>query len=301
MVNPKATTVSARLKRLIGHALESRYDIELVETAAPNHATALARDAVDAGFDLVIAFGGDGTVNEVANGLAGSDVPLSVLPGGSTNVVCRMLEIPPDVVDATEHMLALADRVEPRRIDLGCVNGRYFVSSGGVGLDADTTRWVDDHPRLKAHAGPFSFSIVGARSFYLTYAGRPPCLIVEAGGERIEGVSAIAQNSDPYTYFNSRPIRVCEGERLESGFFSMAVLRRARRRDAPFLARKLLSGRVSATDHHQVVGLCELDHARVTAADPHDGRLPVQVDGDYIGDFAELDFSVRRGALAVVS
>ena len=158
MVNPKATTVSARLKRLVVHALQSRYDVELAETAAPNHATALARDAVGASFDLVVAFGGDGTVNEAANGLAGSEVPLTILPGGSTNVVCRMLGIPADIVDATEHLLELADGGNHRRIDLGCLNGRHFVSSGGVGIDADTTRWVDEHPPLKARAGPLFFS-----------------------------------------------------------------------------------------------------------------------------------------------
>lgn len=301
VVNPKATTVSARLKRLVVHALQSRYDVELAETAAPNHATALARDAVDASFDLVVAFGGDGTVNEAANGLAGSEVPLTILPGGSTNVVCRMLGIPPDIVDATEHLLALADGAYPHRIDLGCVNGRYFVSSGGVGIDADTTRWVDEHPPLKARAGPLFFSLVGIRSFYSQYAGRPTSLIVEVGGERIEGVSAIAQNSDPYTYFNSRPIRICDGERLDSGFFSMAVLRKARRRDAPSLARKLLSRRLIAADHNQIESLCRLQSARITAADPEHGRLPVQVDGDYIGDFTQIEFSIRPRSLAVVS
>ena len=94
-----------------------------------------------------MAFGGDGTLNEAANGLAGSDVPLSVLPGRLTNVVCRMLGIPTDVVDATEHLLRLADGPHPRRIDLGSVNGRYFVSSSGVGLDAETARWVDERHR----------------------------------------------------------------------------------------------------------------------------------------------------------
>ena len=139
IVNPWATTVSGRLKNLVVYALRGRYDIEAVETQARNHATALTREAVGEGFDLVVAFGGDGTLNEVANGLAGSNVPVSVLPGGCTNVVCRMLGIPTDVVDATEHLLHLADDLRPRRIDLGRVNGRYFVFSSGVGIDAEAT------------------------------------------------------------------------------------------------------------------------------------------------------------------
>src|SRR5687767_5309214 len=100
IVNPYATTVSDRLKNLVVYALQGRYEVEAVSTEAQNHATEIGREAADDGYDLVVSFGGDGTLNEVANGLVGSDVPLSVLPGGSTNVVCRTLGIPNDVVDA---------------------------------------------------------------------------------------------------------------------------------------------------------------------------------------------------------
>ena len=136
IVNPYATTVSDRLKNLVVYALQGRYEVEAVSTEAQNHATEIGREAVDGGYDLVVAFGGDGTLNEVANGLAGTDVPVSILPGGSTNVVARTLGIPNDVVDATEHLLGLADRFEPRKIDLGIANGRRFVFSCGSGLDA---------------------------------------------------------------------------------------------------------------------------------------------------------------------
>ena len=122
IVNPYATTVSDRLKNLVVYALQGRYDVEAVSTQAQNHATEIGREARDGGYDVVVAFGGDGTLNEVANGLAGTDVPVSVLPGGSTNVVCRTLGIPNDVVDATEHLLearrrlpAAADRPRQRR------------------------------------------------------------------------------------------------------------------------------------------------------------------------------------------
>src|SRR6476646_851601 len=91
IVNPYATTVSDRLKNLVVYALQGRYEVEAVSTEAQNHATEIRREACDGGYDIVVAFGGDGTLNEVANGLAGTDVPVSVLPGGSTNVVCRTL------------------------------------------------------------------------------------------------------------------------------------------------------------------------------------------------------------------
>ena len=109
IVNPYATTVSDRLKHLVVYALQGRYDVEAIDTQRPGHATELCREAADEGYDVVVAFGGDGTINEAANGLAGSDTPLTCLPGGATNVYSRMLGIPNDVVDATEHLLRIAD------------------------------------------------------------------------------------------------------------------------------------------------------------------------------------------------
>ena len=160
IVNPYATTVSDRLKNLVVYALQGRYEVEAVSTEAQNHATEIGREAIDGGYDLVVAFGGDGTLNEIANGLAGTDVPVSILPGGSTNVVARTLGIPNDVVDATEHLLGLADSFEPRRIDLGIANGRRFVFSCGSGLDASAAMRVDQRPKLKARAGPYFYTWV---------------------------------------------------------------------------------------------------------------------------------------------
>jgi diacylglycerol kinase family enzyme len=300
IVNPKATTVSTHLKNLIIHALRSRYDVVAVETEAQRHAIELTREAIERSYDLVVAFGGDGTVNEAANGLAGSNVPLSVLPGGCTNVVCRMLGIPTNLVEATEHLLALADELPRRRIDVGVVDERLFVASAGIGLDADTTRWVDEHAPLKSRAGPLFFTYAALQSFYGKYLGRPPRLSVEVNGERLEGVTAVVQNSDPFTYFNSRPVRVCKGATLDNGSLSLAVLRQARQRDMPALGWTLLSGRGSVTDHASVRGFAGIERAAVSALDP--GRpFPVQVDGDFIGERPRVEFSVRPGSLVVVA
>src|SRR5580700_2949200 len=109
IVNPYATTVSDRLKNLVVYALRGSYLVDAIDTERRAHATELCRDAARQGYDVVVAFGGDGTVNEAANGLAGSGVPLTCLPGGRANVFCRILGIPGDVVDATEHLPGLAD------------------------------------------------------------------------------------------------------------------------------------------------------------------------------------------------
>src|SRR3954463_13874324 len=118
IVNPYATTVSVRLKNLVIYALQGRYEVTAAETTGRGHATELCREAADEDYDVVVAFGGDGTVNEAANGLAGSAVPLTCLPGGATNGVAKMTGTPGEIVDATEHLLRIADDWHPRRVDL---------------------------------------------------------------------------------------------------------------------------------------------------------------------------------------
>src|SRR6201993_5096469 len=173
IVNPYATTVSDRLKNLVVYALRGSYEVDAIDTEARDHATELCKEAAREGYDVVVAFGGDGTVNEAANGLAGSDTPLFPLPGGRTNVYCRMLGIPTDVVDATEHLLGLTHDWHPRRVDVGRVNDRYFLFSAGIGLDASVVEQVDAHPRLKARVGEWYYAWTGVRTFSRRYLRHP--------------------------------------------------------------------------------------------------------------------------------
>ncbi len=304
IVNPYATTVSDRLRNLVVYALQGRFDVEAVSTQAQSHATELSREAHEKGYDVVVSFGGDGTLNEVANGLAGSGVPLAILPGGSTNVVCRMLGIPNDVVDATEHLLSLVDAWEPRKIDLGRVDERYFVFACGMGIDATVVRRVDENPKLKAKAGPYYYSWAGISGFYRRYLLKAVRMRVEVGAETVEGITTIAQNSDPFTYFGSKPIQVCEGIAIDDGTLSLAVLKRAAQRDMPTLIGRLLSGK-TAVGHKQVVHFDDVTAATVTAiSEDKEGAprpFPVQVDGDYIGDRATVSLGVLPGGLTIVA
>ncbi len=305
IVNPYATTVSNRLKNLVVYALQGRFDVETVSTESQNHATEIGREVKDHGYDVVVAFGGDGTLNEIANGLAGTDVPISVLPGGSTNVVSRTLGIPNDVVDATEHLLALVDDWAPRKIDLGLVNDRYFVFSCGVGIDATVVKRVDAHPRLKSRAGPYYYSWAAISAFYRNYMVNPVRLRAEVNGETVEGITALAQNSDPFTYFASRPVRVCEGVALDDGTLSLGVLKRAAQRDMPTLIPKLFGEKRAAARHRQIEHFDDVTEARIASiSQTKEGAIrpmPVQVDGDYIGEKAELALRVAPGALTVIA
>ena len=305
IVNPYATTVSDRLKNLVVYALQARYDVEAVDTEAAEHAIEIGREARDGGYDIVVAFGGDGTLNEVANGLAGTDVPVSVLPGGSTNVVCRTLGIPNDVVDATEHLIGIADDFRPRKIDLGRCNGRHFVFACGVGLDATVVKRVDAHPLLKARARQWYYTWAAISGFYRHYLRDPVRLELEIGDESWEGVTAIAQNSDPFTYFADVPIRICEDIGLDDGTISMGLLRRAKQRDMLPIATRVLSRTLHASRHRQIEDFDDVTAATVRSISTDDDGVtrpfPVQVDGDYIGEHTELSFSVEPGALTIVA
>jgi diacylglycerol kinase family enzyme len=306
IVNPYATTVSDRLKNLVVYALQGRYDVEAVATQAQNHATEIGREACEGGYDVVVAFGGDGTLNEVANGMVGTDLPVAILPGGSTNVVCRTLGMPNDVVDATEHLLSLADDWQPRKIDLGKVDDRYFVFACGAGIDASVVKRVDRNPTMKGNAGPYYYSWAGISSFYRKYLVNPVRMRTQVEGrEPVEGVTTIIQNSDPFTYFASRPVRVCEGIAIDDGTLSMAVLKRAAQRDMPTLINRLFSESRPAARHRQVAHFDDVTSATVeTISKNKDGTprpLPLQVDGDYIGERDRIELGVDPAALTVVA
>ena len=299
IVNPYATTVSDRLRNLVVYALEGRYEVEAVDTEGRGHATELCREAALEGYDVVVAFGGDGTVNEAANGLMGSDTPLTCLPGGATNVYCRLIGIPPEIVDATEHLLRIADDWRPRRVDLGTVDGRYFTFSAGLGLDASVVARVERRPRLKARLGEYYFTAAALVTFAREYTVHPPRLVAEVEGREVPGVTAIVQNAAPYTFFNRRRIDLADGASLDSGTLAGLVLRRASALDVPGIIWRAFSRRAAMGNHRQV------DHfgaVRELSVRSSDGRpLPLELDGDYVGEIVEARFGVAPRALTVVS
>jgi diacylglycerol kinase family enzyme len=306
IVNPYATTVSDRLRNLVAYALQGRYEVEAVGTQAQNHATQIAREAREAGYDVVVSFGGDGTLNEVANGLAGTDLPMAVVPGGSANVVARSLGIPNDVVDATEHLLSLADDWQPRKIDLGRVDDRFFVFACGAGIDATVVKRVDAHPKLKARFGPWFYSWCGASAFYRRYLVNPVRMRVTVGGHApVEGVTAVTQNSDPFTYFSTKPVYVNEGISIDNGTLSLAVLKRAAQRDMPTLLPRLFSERRPAVRHRQIIGFEGITEATIESISEDRSGAPrdfqLQVDGDYIGERTKVQLGIDPGALTIIA
>jgi diacylglycerol kinase family enzyme len=300
IVNPYATTVSDRLRNLVVYALQGRYEVDAVDTEARDHATALTREAAGEGYDVVVAFGGDGTVNEAANGLRGSATPLTCLPGGSTNVYARMLGIPNDIVDATEHLLRIADDWHPRAVRMAVVNDRRFLFSSGLGLDASVVARVDSHPRLKRRFGPYYFAYAGIGEFFGKYMTNAPRLeAIIDGGEPLPGATTLVQKGDPYTYFRRIPIHAARGAQLTDDTLAGIMLRSTRASVMPGVMFRLLSKRAELARHRQVDGFTG---ARELIVRSTDGRpVPLHVDGDYIGDVTEAVYRVDDAPLHVVA
>ena len=164
---------------------------------------------------------------------------------------------------------------------------------------------MDAHPRLKARARQWYYTWAAISAFYRQYLRDPVRFELEVDGETLEGVTAIAQNSDPFTYFANIPIRICEDIGLDDGTISMALLRRAKQRDMLPIASRVLSKTLHAAKHRQIDEFDDVTRAVVRSVSKDEDGLPrpfpVQVDGDYIGEYTELDFSVEPAALTVVA
>jgi len=301
IVNPSATTMTARTRNLVVAALHGRYEVEAIDTQARGHATELCVDAAKEGYDVIVSFGGDGTVNEVANGLIGCPTPVTCLPGGATNVLCKMLGIPGDIVDATEHLLAMADTWNPRQIDLGTANGRAFTYTSGFGVDASVVKRIEDSPKLKRHKLREYFFVYAAVETVLRhYVRHPPRMELHIDGRPTERViTAIVQNAEQMTYLDDKPIAIAEGGGLQTGSLAGVALRGVTPLDIPGMARRLLSSTRSVVGHRQIVDFRDVDGLRCVSVD---GRpIPLHADGDHLGDVTEAIFGVLPGALAVVS
>lgn len=300
VVNPYATTMSARLRNLVVAALQGRYEVDAIDTQARNHATELCREAARDGYDVVVSFGGDGTVNEVANGLAGCATPLTCLPGGATNVLCKMLGIPGDIVDATEHLLTMADDWRPRSIDLGTANGRAFTYSSGFGLDASVVKRIEASPGLKRHRLREYFFVYAAVETVLRhYVRHPPRMEVHVDGRVDRAITTLVQNGAQFTYLDDKPIYIAQGGGLDTGTLAGVALRGVRPQDIPAIARRLLSAKRSVVGHRQILAFRDVSELRCVSVD---GRaIPLHVDGDHLGDVTEAVFGVMPGALRVVS
>jgi hypothetical protein len=210
VVNAFASSVTARNTVVIHRALSADNEVEIVETNRRGHAIRFAQDAARRGVDIVIGFGGDGTLNEVATGVAGTDTALAILPGGSTNVFARTLGMPNDPVPAVQ-LLARGIAVRDiRPIGLGHVNGRYFCFHTGIGYDAAVVREVERAAGVKRWLGHPLFIYASVRTWLSKYDRSHPHFSVRTSESPspVDGYFTIVLNTNPYTYLGNRPLEM---------------------------------------------------------------------------------------------
>jgi diacylglycerol kinase family enzyme len=312
VVNHRATTTSRRSRDVLVRALRSEAEVEVAYTARRGHAAALARQAALAGVDVVAAHGGDGTVNEVVNGLmaAGADASerpaLAVVPGGSTNVFARALGLPRDWAEAAGVILEALRESRARTIGLGRADERYFTFCAGLGIDAAVVRRVEQArfrgrtstPGLYLRATAGQFLRVWDRprpSIALEWSGtEPPGPEVGDAGAAEHLATVIVQNTAPWTFLGDHPIDPNPGASFDLGLDVLAL--RALR--VPTAARtfgQMFSRRL--TPHgKQVLRWHDLSSVTVHSTQP----LPFQLDGDYLGERQKVQLIAVPQALRVL-
>jgi diacylglycerol kinase family enzyme len=290
IVNPYSTHVTGQRITDVERALRESVEVDTQFTRHPGHATELAAAAAADAVDAVVVFSGDGTYNEALNGADGR-LPFGFLPGGGTSVLPRALGLPRDPVEAARAVGAALQAGRLRRISLGVVNGRRFSFSAGLGFDGEAVRRLDELGRDPggARPGDFAFARTVGKMVMERRGTWEPALEIEGVGR---AAFILVANGDPYSYAGSVPLHITPGARFEDGL-AFAAPERVRPRDVARLAAALVRGRGYPT--LVLVGY-DLDRIEVHCDQP----LPLQADGEDLGDVEHAVFETRRDAVAVL-
>jgi diacylglycerol kinase family enzyme len=283
IVNPFASGVDEHRLASVRAALPENVETRL--TTSAGEATEIARSASDV--DAIYVFGGDGTFNEVLNGVE-LDVPLGFIPGGGTSVLPRALGLPRNPAKAAQRLA----RGTTRRIGVGRVNGRRFGFSAGIGLDAELVRKVDELGRSPdgRRPGDVAFMRVASSTLWAQRGRFDERLEIEGIGR---AAFVLVANCTPYTYAGTVALDLVPGADFEAGLAFVAPVS-LRARDLP---RVLLRGaHGSGLKDENTLAARDLDRIVVRCDEP----LPLQVDGEDAGDVLEAVYEAERGALTVL-
>ena len=297
LVNSSASSVTARSRVVIQKALSADHDVTLAETSRRGHATRLAQGASATDTEVVVVLGGDGTLNEAANGLAGSSCALAALPGGSTNVFARTIGLPNDPIEATSDLLDALAHGSVHRVGLGSVNGRYFLFHVGMGFDAAVVAQVERRAGFKRYAGHPLFVYAGFDTWIRHYDRTRPRFSVRFPDGTVvdDGYLSICLNTNPYTYLGNRPLNLAPEATLERGLALVTLRTLAFGRTMRIIGSALGRGRHLRssrwTDYrHDLTGIVVTGY----------GPFPFQVDGDHLGDTDRLDITHEADVLDLV-
>lgn len=296
IVNTSASSVTARARVVIQKALSADHDVVLKETNRRGHATRLAQGAAADGVDTVVVLGGDGTLNEAANGLAGSATALAVLPGGSTNVFARTIGMANEPIEATSQLLSALAAGSVERVGLGQANARYFLFHAGIGFDAAVVARVEKMASLKRYTGPALFVMATLLTWAHGYDRRRPTFSVEGEGLSMGSASfGICLNTDPYTFFGPRPMHLVKGTTLATPLSLVTFDQVTLASMLPVVAAAFGGGLARDRTAHVAVARGTRS-ATITGLQP----VPYQLDGDYIGEAERIELRWAEGALSLV-
>ena len=306
IVNPNATSTTPAGRDLLAHALESRVQLRVVHTDHRGHAIEIAQEATRSGVEVLIVHGGDGTVNEVVNGILGEGGPgsagpaVGVVPGGSANVFARALGISPDTIEATNQLVDLLGDYRRgrkwRRIGLMDCGERWGVFTAGMGVDGDVVAAVEEQ-RAKGRKVSASRYVRVAIREVLASARREPRLTLHLPDhEPITGVHfAFVSNSSPWTYANSRPVWTNPDTTFETGLGVFATT--SMNVWANLGLVRQMNSRKPRLEAKHLIRDDDLPWLKVTS----DGPVSCQIDGDYVGKREMMAFTSVPNALAVVA
>lgn len=296
-MNSSASSVTARSRVVIQKALSADHEVEVAETSRRDHATRLAQGAAAAGVEVVVALGGDGTLNEAANGLMNTDTALATLPGGSTNVFARTIGLPNDPIEATGVLLDALAAGNIRPVGIGTANGRAFLFHVGIGYDAEVVHQVERRGSIKRWAGHPLFAWCAIDTWFRHYDRSRPRFAVrfEDGTVVDDAYFGICLNTDPYTFLGNRPFRLAPAASLDTGL-SMVALRTLSVGPLIGLAGASLARQGGLrTGRH-----LEVRHDLGEIVIEGHGPVPHQVDGDYLGEVDRVVLRHHPGALRLV-
>ncbi|MPZ64476.1 MAG: diacylglycerol kinase family lipid kinase [Pseudonocardiaceae bacterium] len=301
VVNPYATATTPAGCDVLAHALASELKLDVVATSYRGHAMRAAQQAGEDGYELVVAHGGDGTVNEVINGILNTDVggpALGVVPGGSANVFARALGLARDPVEATHRLLTALDTGRRRRIGLGRIDAesgaRWFGFNAGLGWDADVVARVEWHRERGREASPARY-VRSALRAHLHMMCSAPRLTIELPGGRIErGLrSVVVTNTDPWTYLGRRPVHSNPGSSFDTGLGLFALRSMAPVTVVRHIGQMLR--RHADPAGRNLVRVDDVDSVRIHC----DRHVGLQIDGDHQGHHSVVQFSSVPHALSV--
>jgi diacylglycerol kinase family enzyme len=315
IINPHATSMSGRDAGLVVRTLGSRLELETAQTRYRGHARELAAASAEAGFDLVVTFGGDGTINEVVNGLMRCQVPaadsaaapageaaavrrpaIAPVPGGGANVFARTLGLPLGPAEAVQRILAAVDSGTWRTIGLGLAGDRYFTFSAGLGIDAEVVADVDRRRAKGRRASTMLYLRLALRRYYVSDRRHPALTLTAPGQPPVTGLfMGVVTNSSPWTYLGSHPVRPAHAD-FSSGL-DLFALRRMRTLSTLAALRHMIHTPSELPSVRDVVSRAALSELALEADRP----IAFHIDGEYQGETEGVSFRFVPEALCVVA